>query len=511
MIVPSDESGVVALSTKVTFEAISWRDNSDDFPILFQFGYFFTKDGVCVGQPNILQPFSTFTSLQTTSLPMGTLQPVLWVKDNNDATRMVYLGCDDYRIGGVWATHVECPSIETLVVHNIAKRTTESYTARMTRYLDDEYDLGNFDAMTASNFLTVASWIVTNDDVSSGMCSHSSYQCHASDMRTWRERIIGMANALLASGQPIPASQLFRILSPLVYQPMKTLSTKIVQSLENALDEFTRIVRDPIYAYDSGMDAATASFAIETLAAAALFRNSTQNTSNALALKLQHRVNLISDTLLEGRITNEPTVIANAYYKSTTEDNRILIEVGCYQGSASAMQNNSVKITHAVVYFPRNTSYISQAQLSQSESAATAASTRQSYDVHRTCINYFASWYANPYSYDNSRDIRSGIVLTRFSDVNAHDLSWSYLKSGSELRIGLRLTDRSGSPKCFYRRSDEDDYYQVAHTCGSHHVHTGVGLYSLALALLLPCTAWFRLAQTCTDLYKLVQPCADLY
>lgn len=445
---------LVALSTKVTFQAISWRDNTADFPTLYQFGYFFVEDGALVGQPFVVQPFSTLTSLQTAALPVGTLQPVLWVQDKHGATRMVYFGCDDYRINGVWATHIKCLSIQTLVVQSIDKHETESYTARMTRYLDD-YDMGNYDGMTVLNFLTTAGWIHALDDVQSTACIRM--QCAPIEVLTFRDRLLDMIDQLMDFGHPVPTSQSFRFLSPLLSQVDFTFRPTFVQSLERTFDRFIEDTYNPTYGYVSGLDSSTASVALETLAATTLFRNSTQNSSNTNAFRLQHRIKQITDLLIEGQITNEPTVIVNAY---SSESRRLLIEVGCYQGSVSAMQNNSVNITLATVYFPNNISYISDAQLTTSDTQILSAAARQAYDVHRVCISYFASWFANPYSYDTTRDLRSGIVNVQFSDVNAHELSWSHLKLGNELRIGLRLTDPSGSPKCFYRRVEEDDYHQ---------------------------------------------------
>jgi len=426
----SPTSGLISLETAVTFSASNWVDTISDQPLQYRFGYQLGN------ATTILREFSTLPSLTTSSLPTGTLQPIIWVRDTYGATREARYGCLTYKINGVWATETECPSSQYLTVSPPVLTGNHTFTSLMSEKISS-FSLSQSGPTKAVLLISSAATNANQD--STTMCD-SSCELSGSALRL---QMYDLLDAAIATNQ-ILANALLLSTTATISSKTNFLENTTTRERTNSL--FDKLLTQGV---TEGMDLTAGESAIEILSSVTTATKAVSNgLTNSTADKILSQAKSISTALLKSVAKNEPVVSIS----KLGVDGRTMLEVGGKRVSKSAMLGSTVSMENVQAVIP---TVDFTAHASSGGSGRRLLSTNEEYQIQML----FFSEEVNPYAYDTSHTVQSGVTSVSFSDGSGNPLTVSGLTQGSTaLKIGVKLNVDSPSPKCMYRDKSGDAY-----------------------------------------------------
>jgi len=478
-VVQGTDAGVVAMTTEVSMSASSWKDAAEDFPLYFQFGYYFyarpSESQVSASNPTdvifsrpahhatttkqffIIQPYSEVNSVTTQALPPGKIVPIVWVKDRYGAERVAYYGCNVNKEKGEWATDFECGSLRTIIVADMPINREEggvfprTQPEAITGFLK-WWNYKNYDVVVKLAFMQALVGVVNGIPTESRLCDKTwrPYECcntacinEAKAMRTF---LTDMINATVRTGEAVSPDQFLGTVALIAGRTSHLMANdgEIMRSVDDMFDTAlaTATVR--------GIQIATGvKNAVEILTLLAVTQNNSAFdaapairalSSYTAALKLRHQVTVVTEVAIRDFIVNSPVVTVNS---SNTTTGTMLIELALYRSTAAAMHGGTVETGSMKLFTPRASMF--------DEPTLFGDNVRDRARQFISCT--FASWYANPYAYDTYRVLKSGITMLRFNKLDKPTLVLANLPAEKRPVLGLKLTFVSGAPKCFYREA----------------------------------------------------------
>jgi len=392
------ETNIISMQTKVTFSASNWMDVVTDRPLAYRFGYILGNSTV------IMREYSTQPSMTTDSLPMGILQPVLWIRDSEGATREARYGCTTYKDSyGVFATDTDCPNAKYLTVSPPALTAGQTYTTAMTAKLT-AFSLSRNGPRKAVLFAGSAAQNANQDDTGSSACDAA---CIVTG-NAIRIQMFDLIDNAIATNQLLALSALF--------------STTATISIKASFfeDSTTRIRANTLFdtllsqGVTNGLDLTSGTNAVEILSS---ITTATKSATNALtkttAAKIISQAKSISNSLLKSVAKNDPVTSVT----KVGSNGKAALEIAGIFVSKSTMIGAIFETPNIQAVMPN---------IDFTGNAAPPPAIEGEYRV----LMAFFSESLNPYSYDSTYQLQSGLTSVSLADTSGNELTVSGLTKG---------------------------------------------------------------------------------
>ena len=153
-------SGIItSLHDIVLFSVSGFEDDAADSPFMYQFEY------EMHGKKHILRTFTEASTYTTSSLPVGSILPLVRVQDRHGTERTVFLGCDAFTLDGGWATDSSlCPATRVQVsppAVGVNQTANQAVTELIRKFVP-----GSHSSNDVNNFAKVALTTAANTSAS---------------------------------------------------------------------------------------------------------------------------------------------------------------------------------------------------------------------------------------------------------------------------------------------------------------------------------------------------------
>jgi len=396
---------VVVRESEVTFSAANWVDRTADSPLEYAFGYRLGTGGAVV-----LTGFGSSKLFVTKYLPAGTVTPVLWVKDRHGSQTEA--------------------TASTLVVTEPAPSAAKAASA-----------LSDFNAANADSTETLA----FVQSVGNSLSKSSD----AKDTTAAREATGSMLDLLLgvqAGNDIIPVAMTLSTLAIISQDPLSVSDASLLDKVDTALSASLAA------SAASGLSAESAGHALDAVGSVVQATISVPGrASQASASKTESFLKSIGSALMKNLGTN-----ANATsLTSLNADGTPALLLGVRKATSSAFQGSEVKLSQMEVKLPSG-DFLSNAAAGSGAGGrrllSSGATSNDPYEMQVSWINPAG----NPYSYDTSKVLRSGVTSVFFTKGDVVQ-NVSGLAPGNEIELEIKLSSPASAPLCYYRAATQYD------------------------------------------------------
>jgi len=414
-------SPIISMNTNVRFSATGWQDLSDNVPLQYQFGYYFPATQ---SEVYVLQDFSSLASVTTAYLPVGVVRPILKIKNVYGLVLTVKLGCHAYAPGGTYATAIDCPNVQDLVVSAISSSVTQAITNQLSTFVPSRHS-----GIEILAFAKAAATGINADTTA-----------RPADGLAIRISLNDLVKQAQARGDTILPAQVASNLQAIMAKPHLVQDSSLLSSIGSNLEG---LINNTASRLDT--DASTSLLA--TILGVMLADNAEGLIDRAGQAVAGLIAKLSAMVLADINVNNPPITLLTTI---ATLNGIHQMQLTAQKATKAVLSGSTISNTMASLKLPTGDIF-AKSSLSGSRRLLTSM-----VDVFQVVLSYIPP-AANPYTSApfniTLSPLRSGIVGVSFATAAGAPLTISGLTYAESLLVDVTLTSPSNSPKCVYRGS----------------------------------------------------------